>query len=639
MRKFLLLSALACASLAQAQQQTYVLGGPAHSWESGGGGRDPERLIGRFSAARVETTNTPGNAIEFAHKRGWISPRFFAEETNIAPLVLERGSISAPNLLSMNSSLLRHQLEGMVNGDHEVAFERKPTPFNPEVATWGIWIALDFGQLVGVHRLRFYPRNTVVPTPAAPFQDDFLRSFEVWVNDRQTNAAQGAQDVLITRVTDNQEPVAEVETAPQYVRLVKLRSLSEVPFEIDEIEVYGTGYLDEATYFSDLIDLGGKATVGRVSWEENVIGEAPFSVVAVKARTGSDDTLILYRKNIFGIGRSGRRELLGFQEVSGEEYWGLEQSNRAVLEEDSQNWSPWQAVENGRLFTAPGPRRYIQFQFQFQGRLFDTRQIGTLRFDYLQPPIADTLRAEIFPRLAQADQPVTFRYAVQLRAMDAILGYDRLEIDTQALARNIRALQIDGQSIAFSVESITPNAFRLAFPLIKKDQAILEFKFDLPIFRYGTTFSGRAYNSQFPAVPQRLEPGQVVHFGPADVDELSGLSVAIPKEQIGSLVGEISLTSRMCTPNGDGVNDQFEVYFTLLQLLRPVPVVLEIYDLAGQQVHRVFAEELSIGPQTRTWDARGDGGTVVPPGTYIWVLRVKAGAFEERHSGVVSVVY
>jgi flagellar hook assembly protein FlgD len=93
------------------------------------------------------------------------------------------------------------------------------------------------------------------------------------------------------------------------------------------------------------------------------------------------------------------------------------------------------------------------------------------------------------------------------------------------------------------------------------------------------------------------------------------------------------------TPNGDGVHDQVEFNFNLLQLVAPAPVSLEIYDLSGRRVHTVFAEERGLGPATHTWDGRGPGGKLVPPGHYIWVLRINADAFEERHQGVLSVAY
>ncbi|HIC69309.1 MAG TPA: hypothetical protein EYO90_07265, partial [Candidatus Latescibacteria bacterium] len=177
------------------------------------------------------------------------------------------------------------------------------------------------------------------------------------------------------------------------------------------------------------------------------------------------------------------------------------------------------------------------------------------------------------------------------------------------------------------------------FPLIDKDGSVLEFTFDLPIFRFGTTFSGRAFNSAAATVPQRLEPGDAADFGPDDFGELSGLFVAIPKAQLGKLVGEIDITTPIFTPNGDGINDHLEIAFNLLQLVEPAPVALDIFDLSGRRVHRVFVEELGIGPTRHVWDGRLQDGSPILPGLYIWVLRVSADAFEERHMGTLGVAY
>jgi len=623
------------ATSATAQLRIFVLGARDHPWERGGDGVESIRLEGRYYQTRVVTGNVSGDVIEFRHRPGWISPRFFDGSANIARLLLESGgSIRAPNAITLYGGWLKEQLIGIVNGDHSVAFERKPTLLDPIVPAFGIWLILDFGHPVGVERIRFYPRNTVVSTPNLPFQGDFLRGYEVWINSHQTDSAGGFPDVLVARDSENEKPVVDLPVKPQYVQLVKVRSLSETPFEIDEIEVYGTGYLKEAAFYSDLIDLGGRATVGPVRWVEESVGDSAYSRLSVQMRTGNNDKPVLFRRQewIMFVG-------LVYYEVSPQEYWELKAGERAVLEEDAENWSSWKSLQNGEMHTAPGPRRFVQFQLQFQGELFDARQAGRLEFQYLTPPLADTLRAEIFPRQAAAEKPATFRYAVQLRAAGPILGFDRLEVDTIVPAADIRGVRIDGREVSFRVESIDAQRFRIAFPRILRDRAVLEFTFDLPIFRFGTTFEGRAFNSRFPAVPQRLEPGQVVDFGPGDEDAVSGLTVEIPKPQIGKLVGEIAIFRRVFTPNGDGVNDAFEMFFNLLQLVGPAPVVLEIFDLAGRRVHTPFAEERKIGPVVCTWDGRLDDGSRVRPGNYVWVLRVRADAFEERHSGVLAVVY
>ncbi|MCY3761046.1 MAG: hypothetical protein OXH50_07330, partial [Gemmatimonadetes bacterium] len=206
-------------SAASAEVRTFVLGGGEHPWEGGGDGIDPVILAGSRYSPTLDTTNTPDNDIEFAARRGWVSPTFFDGSRNIASLVLDGGSITAPNSSTSATVLLRAQLAGTVNGDHEVAFERKPVPFNPVVPAFGIWVILDFGHLFLVYLILFYPRNTVVASPDHPFHNDFLRGYEVWLNERLTSTIEGAPDRLAVRVHDNEEPVVDVPLTPQYVRL------------------------------------------------------------------------------------------------------------------------------------------------------------------------------------------------------------------------------------------------------------------------------------------------------------------------------------------------------------------------------------------------------------------------------------
>jgi hypothetical protein len=228
---------------------------------------------------------------------------------------------------------------------------------------------------------------------------------------------------------------------------------------------------------------------------------------------------------------------------------------------------------------------------------------------------------------------------VALSSQGEIRGYDRLEIDTNIAATSVRELKLNGRPLDFEIEYVREDGFALRFPLIQEDNAILEFTFDLPIFRFGTTFSGRAFNSQAGSVPQQLESGDAADFGPGDFAALSGLFVAIPESQLGKLVGEITIDRKLFTPNSDGLNDEFALSFNLLQLVKPVPVVVDIFDLGGRRLHQVCINEFGIGPAVCSWDGRLANGGLVVPGTYIWVLRIKADAFEERHTGTIAVTY
>ncbi len=615
------------ASLAAQPARTFVLGDRLRTWESGGRGEDA-LIIERKFPALIDTTNTPGNAIDFDLRSGWITPLFFDPEVNIASRVLAGGSITAPNAGRGNED----QLEGTVNGDHLVAFLRKPTFFEPNVTIRGVRVILDFSPPVGVHRVRFYPRNTIVETPSTPFQTDFLRGYELFLNITRESAS--APDILVSRSTENEEPVVDIDTPDQYARFVTVKTLSDTPFEIDEIEVYGTGFLQEARYVSDVIDLRSPATIGPVDWIADIIGNPLASSLSVRIRTGVHPLTIRFFRSIYdGLIKVGE------EEVPPEDYWFLEPGNRPPIEEDQLDWSPWTPLRNGQLIQAPNPRQYVQFRLDFDAELFDARAVDELTFDYLQPPIADGLVAEVFPRLAQAEEPATFRYAVLLQSDGDIRGFDRLEVDTNVEVTSIREVTLNGEPLEYDIDFIEPLTFGLRLPLIRADRSVLEFTFDLPIFRFGTTFSGRAYHSESPAVPQALRPGDATVFGPADFPELSGLSVAVPKDQIGTLVGEIQLDSRVFTPNGDGIHDEWRVFFNLLQLTRPTPVTLQLYYLSGRRVTTEFDEERGIGPVELAWDGVTDTGKRLLPGNYIWVLAVHADAFTERHRGVVGVAF
>jgi hypothetical protein len=629
----LLLPILIASPAVTQPAQRVIIGADGVSWASGGGQRDPTVLIKRRGHSVTEdTTNAPGDAIDFDHRPGWISPRHFDADDNIAARVLSgEGSINLEGAFYGATSSV--QLMGTVNGDHDVAFERKPDIFNTTPPLRNVWVILDFTTPVGIHRVRFYPRNTVVPTPLQPFHEDFLRAYELWVNADLTDLA--TPDRLVRRDTANESRVVDIELAPQYVRLVKLRSLSTVPYEFDEIEVYGTGYMAQGSYLSDIVELGDRATIGPLTWVQEVLGDPLFSALTVRLRTGVDDTPIRYQKKV----RDSRGIVTGWTDVTAEHYYSLDRGDRAPFSEDTENWSPWTQVDNGALPAAPGPRRFVQFRLEFDGGLFETHQVDRIGFDYLVPPLADALTAEIYPRLAEAERPATFRYAVRLEADGDVRGFDHLEVDTNVGITAVREVTLNGLPYTLEVESIREDGFVLRFPLVHEDGALLEFTFDLPIFRFGTTFSGRASRSGVAGIPQRLTAGNAVDFDPGDGAELSGLFVAIPKAQIGKLVGEILPSSRVFSPNGDGINDRFDIAFNLLQLLAPAPVSFGIFDLGGRRVRHVLSEERGIGPAGYAWDGRRDDGTTVVPGIYVWVLEVSADALKERHTGTVGVAY
>ena len=129
-------------------------------------------------------------------------------------------------------------------GGSEDAFERKG-----DQPILGTFIVLDLGTPIGINRIRFYPRNTVQSAPQFPFQNDFLRQFELLLHDGRNLVRDSfgrfsprTDDyVPLLRSTENEEPVLDIEVRPaRLVRYVRVKSISSFPYEIDELEVLRT---------------------------------------------------------------------------------------------------------------------------------------------------------------------------------------------------------------------------------------------------------------------------------------------------------------------------------------------------------------------------------------------------------------
>jgi len=257
--------------------EEFVVGGKEHPWQEWG--------------------TAPGEVIDFSTEPGSIRMVQIDPKENIALGTYERGGkVEAPNV--SGKERLEEQLRGTVNGDHTVAFERKTTEAQ-RINPLGVILRLDLGAKFGVDRIRFYPRNS----EEYPYGDDFLRAFEVAVNDGSEEMMVGGIPLfkVVARVEENREPVVDLSIPLQYVRYLQIKSLTTYNWEIDEIEIYGRGFVPEARYLSKVLDVkeltGGRgelATWGKIWWVQRKEGDPGKSKIWVRTRTGSDDTPLVY---------------------------------------------------------------------------------------------------------------------------------------------------------------------------------------------------------------------------------------------------------------------------------------------------------------------------------------------------------
>ena len=164
--------------------------------------------------------------------------------------------------------------------------------------------------------------------------------------------------------------------------------------------------------------------------------------------------------------------------------------------------------------------------------------------------------------------------------------------------------------------------------------ARVEVVFTAPVLREaGTQFEGRVFDTTRPhEVRQRVVPGNA-----ADEIESDRLSVRTALSE--SVVFSPQVSPNPFTPNDDGVNETANISFKLLRLTSTAPVSLEIYDLSGRLVRRVYEGEDSVGEYSHTWDGRDDSDKLVAPGLYLYRLVVDVQSGKETNSGIVAVAY
>jgi len=79
------------------------------------------------------------------------------------------------------------------------------------------------------------------------------------------------------------------------------------------------------------------------------------------------------------------------------------------------------------------------------------------------------------------------------------------------------------------------------------------------------------------------------------------------------------------TPNGDGVNDEVTLHFSVVLVEGSQRVEATIYDLPGRLVRQLAEQrDFASGMYQMGWDGRNEEGTLVPPGLYVMHLQLDA---------------
>ena len=314
-----------------------------------------------------------------------------------------------------------------------------------------------------------FPVNRLIYFPSPSFPDHFPRAFELSVSDGRDYTQQGEPRYQVLKRVDLQtEPRTVIDFPVQLIRFIRLRILSPNPFEIAEIEAFGTGFVPKGTYISKLIELPTAAILGTLSVKATKLRRQPDGLLLPTAeanasvdltlRNGTDETPLVHFEIV-------DRETGSEQPTTADAYAKLAEDFRGSILDDADNWT-WKnpiRIDSTGIFTypleLPGPRRYFDFQLFFQGTSTDLVQIDSLAVSY-SLPLADHAVGEVavladpFPPggivAVPAGRDTLFTY--DIRAEFGSLGWPRCDRRSGASGRLCRAhcgrYQVGGRGVS-----------------------------------------------------------------------------------------------------------------------------------------------------------------------------------------------
>ena len=419
----------------------------------------------------------------------------------------------------------------------------------------------------------------------------------------------------IVEVRDNREQILDIPIPPhEQVEFVQVTvGEHNEDWEVNEIEIYAKGFVEQATYISNILDFGQPMAWGDLRWAGR---QAPKARVLIQSRSGQDDDPNLFWRF---TGRGDEKV-----PVSRTAYAKLARGEKAGIGYDQANWTFWSAPyafadSSGTPIASLSPRRYLQFKVDFLPQDEDGGQVDFLEVR-ASPPVATRLVGEVWPVEVAVGRPQQFTYAVRPTLSTGDKGFDRLAITTSSIVEGVAAVRIGDEPVSYAVEVAEPHQVVVGFPrlTVEDSGALVEVVFQAQVLRYGSTFAAQVWDSAQPLeVPQSVQEGDA---SPA----YEGNRVWVATTAREQAVLQVRGASAILTPNGDGRNDTVGLGYDLLELTGRASVGVAVWDLSGRLVRQVYVGLDGVGAYERVWDGRDASGRLVPPGLYLYRVSVEA---------------
>ena len=550
------------------------------------------------------------------------------------------------------------------------------------------YYTLDLGATAPVERYRFMPKDGVDELSGEPYRPSYAqRNFEVTGGHesdlRSVNNETGSMHdqfegvstdyvplkVLLARVVNNFDFEVEVRFPLQYLRLIRHRPLhddflnpyppKQPKYGLGELELYGRGFVSEATWESHVVDLGDVANVGQVFYgisrwrrENDQYVEAPEAPVGVKIelKNGLDDTPTAYTT----YDQMGRLVEASEEEFTNElkmRQWPWNPAGvgwRGPIVEDTNDWSLWSAPLEKSGDRPRLPRgRYLKVRVRLETEtLWDFARVDSVVVS-TGPILAERVSGEVAAagdlhptgNVAQMPAGVPTELVYDLVAEFTAAsqsGFDAVRFLTPSKARFLELEMGDPLAPAVPdsvVEEDLGFALYLPRPIVADGGQRLRVRLETTMYDAAGEMGAGAFKRSGGSLPQRVDPGDV--SAELGTNQLRVLAVAT---SLGKVLGDVDVQPRAVTPQGDGVNDLVQVAYSLFSV-REAQVQIRVYGLDGRRVRQLYAGPQSAGAHLQLWDGRDDQARLVSPGVYL--MRVEVDADEAKFARLqpVAVAY
>ncbi|MCY4603677.1 MAG: hypothetical protein OXE49_05535 [Gemmatimonadetes bacterium] len=653
-----------------AQRQSWQIGGAGLAWSEG----DSSVVL-----------------IDFDSVPGAIQPIYIDPDQSLFSLFTGWEPLKEPRELtfvegetprawkgSQGNETTAHNGTYMVDGD-SMSFN-PPVSSNPE----SVWYTIDLAVPVPAHRFGFFTPPRGFRSDGIPFAEDAVPAYEVsiaaegdpsWLAGSQPYKRIGP---LIADVAENFVARVQIEFPRQYVRFVRYKRKTSLldsgrggntsvgsgtafKGSIGDFELFGEGVPRKVVYRSRIFDLGAPRNFGRLFWAttplrrvDGELVEAPEAEVGVEVemRTGRDEDPNIYHEY---TDRGG-------EEVVTRERYDLvlqprwragrlrdpRPGMRASITYDSDNWSFWSLP-----FSEPGQALDLKGGTHFQLRITLKSEdfAAFVRLDSLWIEIAPLLASRVVGEGALAGdvQPaggltqvplgaaVELIYDIRGEFADEGAGFDALRIRTGTRAAFTR-LEMGNPPRAIEPVEVVEGDEELAVVLPERvgpgAAEGVRVVFVADVFSLAWTFSGEVYNDGVDALPQPVEPGDAS----AELGTNSLRVLGMAGQSDGPVVG-LDFSTRVLTPNGDGVHDEVEIGYALVGLPEDVPVMFKVYALDGRRVVQRSLGAQRFGVQRVRWDGRDEDGVLLSPGLYLVEVAPEAERQGVRRLRPLTLIY